>query len=307
MHPLLFKPIYKSSIWGGSALKTMLKRGMEWTSESWEVSDRTEDQCLVEQGDFIGRSLNDLVNRYPEKLLGKNKSFPQFPLLIKLINAQKNLSIQVHPDDETVNYVGGEPKTEAWYVLKANPDSKIYVGWNQHVSKDTIYHAIHQKTLPDLLCSYSVKAGDMVFLPGGLVHAIGEGCVIYEVQQNSNTTFRLYDWDRLGKDGKPRALHIEQAMKVVERSCIHSPFIKATQGIFCSLFQFREIVASEYQQQETMDFLFPIDGAMTLYTNSQSWTVPQYRTVALPAKTPSIESIQPASTKCLLVRLPQDL
>lgn len=303
MKPLLLSPIYKSSLWGGAALKRRIKRGLDHTSESWELSDRQADQCLIEKGEFIGWTLNRLLSAFSRELIGYPSSYQRFPLLMKLINAQQKLSIQVHPNEKTSKIVGGEPKTEAWYVLHADPGAKVYVGWNQAVSKALIKEALFRKKIPELLCSYSVNSGDMIYLPGGLVHAIGEGCLIYEVQQNSDTTFRLYDWERVDAHGIPRPLHINEAMDAMHYLPLNSPFVPANQGIHCPFFQFKEILSCEYKHQKTFDCLFPITGNLILSFQGSSWVIPQFRTAILPANLDQIDTISPSSVKCLLVRL----
>ena len=222
LYPLRFEPIYRKYLWGGTRFQSVLNRDLppdEIFSESWELSDHGEDQSVVTSGPLSGETLGTLVNRYGEELFGvKGGEFSQFPLLVKFIDAAKNLSLQVHPDDAMGATLDppDSGKTEAWIVLDAEPGSKIYAGLQQGVTRDDLAQAIENGTAADLLCTFEARPGDCVFIPAGTVHAIGQGLLIAEVQQSSDTTFRLFDWNRVGPDGKPRPLHIEQGLKATK-------------------------------------------------------------------------------------------
>jgi mannose-6-phosphate isomerase len=217
LYPLLFKPVYKSHIWGGTRIAERFARAGTHTpcAESWEIADRPEGESLVTNGPLAGRSLHDLVASMKRSLVGTDCKSSVFPLLIKVLDAQQRLSVQVHPDTNSAAAHGGEPKTEMWYVLAAEPGARLFTGLKPGTSAESFLKAVEQDRVEELLGSVPAKAGTAVFVPGGLVHAIGEGCLLLEVQQNSDTTHRVYDWKRVGKDGKPREMHIERAMKVI--------------------------------------------------------------------------------------------
>ena len=216
-YPLFFSPVYKDYIWGGDRIPRLFDRepcsGI--CAESWEVSDREEGQSIVRNGPLAGRGLSELVATDAEALLGRVNPGGGFPLLVKLIDARQRLSVQVHPDDEAAARYGGEAKTEMWYVLEAEADACVFAGVRPGTTADDFRAALEEERLEDVLNAVPVKPGMAVFMPGGRVHAIGEGCLLLEVQQNSNTTYRVYDWGRLGHDGKPRDLHIKQAFEVI--------------------------------------------------------------------------------------------
>ncbi|HMO03342.1 MAG TPA: class I mannose-6-phosphate isomerase [Kiritimatiellia bacterium] len=217
--PLSFKPVYQTYLWGGRQLVDRLARTDAPASgpvaESWELSDRTDGMSLVAGGTFAGTSLRSLMTEHRDAVIGKAACPGPFPLLIKVIDARETLSVQVHPDDAAAARGIGEAKSEAWYVLDAQPGACVYRGFRPGTTEAEAYTAIAEGRVADLLVRQSVVPGDTIYIPGGTVHAIGEGCLLLEVQQNSNTTYRLFDWNRTGPDGKPRALHLEEARQVI--------------------------------------------------------------------------------------------
>ncbi len=215
--PLFFKPVYQDYLWGGSRIPVSFGRTLPpgRYAEAWEIADRTEGQSVVESGPLAGRTLRELAGADGEGLLGVRVPPGRFPLLIKLIDARETLSVQVHPNNANAYRTGGEPKTEMWYVLEAAPDACVYAGLRAGVTEAALRAALADNTVQDLMVRLPVRPHDALFVPGGRVHAIGAGCLILECQQNSNTTYRLYDWGRAGPDGKPRQLHIEPALKVI--------------------------------------------------------------------------------------------
>lgn len=218
LYPLLLKPVYKDYLWGGERISQVFRRDLPpgVYAESWEVSDRPEGQSIVAEGKLSGHPLGDIVRSYGKALLGSDVASARFPWLIKLIDARTNLSVQVHPDDRTAREVGGEAKTEAWYVLADTPGAAVYAGFKPGVDEPTFRRALAANTVEELLEKILVKSGDLVYVPGGLAHAIGAGCLLLETQQNSNTTYRVYDWGRVGNDGQPRELHVEKAVQVMD-------------------------------------------------------------------------------------------
>lgn len=214
---LKLKPALKDYLWGGTSLMKHFETDSDKISEAWVLSCHKDGKSTVINGELSGKTLDEVIDIWgKEKTLGAAAaSFDSFPILIKLIDAKQNLSVQVHPDDEYALKVEGEyGKTEMWYILDAKEGAGIYYGFKSDISKEQLKNAIEENTLTDLLKFVEVKKGECYFIPAGTVHAIGAGLTIAEVQQNSNTTYRVYDFGRVGADGKPRELHIEKAMEV---------------------------------------------------------------------------------------------
>jgi len=222
LYPLTFKPIFKEIIWGGSDI--LPYKGIQTDSrkigESWELSHVSENFSVVANGSLKGKTIDELIKEYGARLLGKKvieQSGDTFPLLIKFIDARDNLSIQVHPDDALAkarhNSLG---KTEMWYVVKATPDAILYSGFTQQINADEYVKRVEDNSIMDVLKCYNVNAGDVFFLPAGRVHAIGSGCFIAEIQQTSNITYRIYDYNRKDSNGNGRELHTEQAKDAID-------------------------------------------------------------------------------------------
>lgn len=217
-YPLLLQPVYMDYVWGGTRLaETYGRTGTpDICAESWEVSNRPEGMSIVTNGPLAGKTLTDLVASCGKDLVGTKDRPDQFPVLIKLIDARRRLSLQVHPNDSNAALCGGDPKTEAWYVLDAAPDATVIAGLRKQTDADALRAAIDAGNAEELLMSLPAKPGTVIYIPGGRLHAIGEGCLLLEVQQSSNTTYRVYDWGRLGNDGQPRELHVDKAMQVID-------------------------------------------------------------------------------------------
>jgi mannose-6-phosphate isomerase len=217
LHPLCFRPVYKDYIWGGDRIIGLYGRGEPpgIYAESWEVSDRAEGMSVVSKGPLAGRTLHELVREFGAEILGARVRATAFPLLIKLIDSRERLSVQVHPNDESAKRYGGEAKTEMWYVLAAEPGAGVFAGFRSGVGEREFDEAARSKRFEDLLNFVPVAKGEAVFVPGGRVHAIDAGCLLLEVQQNSNTIYRIHDWDRVGRDGRPRPLHLAEARRVI--------------------------------------------------------------------------------------------
>lgn len=217
LEPLKFTPVYQDYVWGGDRIRTKFnRRDMPIPcAESWEIADRPEGMSIVAEGRFAGTSLNDLVVVYGEKLLGRGRKDRRFPLLIKIIDAREPLSVQVHPSEESAERFGGEPKTEAWHILEGGP---LYASFKRPSRKKELLQAIQEERVGELLQKIDARAGETLFIPGGRIHAIGSGCMLFEVQQNSNSTFRVYDWGRKG-----RALHLDEACNCIKFDDTASP------------------------------------------------------------------------------------
>ncbi len=216
LYPLLLQPSLHVKVWGGRRLATYLHKSLptdEPYGESWEL----HDTAIVENGALAGQTLGDVLKCYGVKLVGEgNNPDEGFPLLAKLLDASDWLSVQVHPNDEQARRLEGDPrgKTEAWVILVAEPDAKLVIGVKTGTTREQLAQAIRDGYLEDLLVFADVKAGDVVYLAANTIHAIGPGLLIYEIQQSSDVTYRLYDWNRLGLDGEPRELHIEKGTQV---------------------------------------------------------------------------------------------
>lgn len=213
------KPVFKDYIWGGTRLKDDFgfESNLDKLAEVWMLACHKDGKSIIENGEYAGKTLEDIIDEIGAvKVIGtKSEKFPYFPVLIKLIDAKDNLSIQVHPDNEYAQKVEHEfGKTEIWYVLDAEPDATLIYGFKEKISADEFKNAIESNTLLDVLNVVNVKKGDLFFIEAGTVHAIGKGTLIAEIQQNSNSTYRVYDYGRVGNDGKPRELHIKKAVDV---------------------------------------------------------------------------------------------
>ena len=221
LHPLRFEPIYKRLIWGGRRLATVLSKpigeGSEF-AESWEIADHRGDVSRVAEGPLTGLTLRDLGTRHGEALFGPAVGRrDQFPLLVKFIDAQQDLSVQVHPDDALGRTLADDNgKTETWVIVHAEPGSRIYAGLQPGVTRAALARAIDEGIVESLIHSFPARAGDCILIPAGTVHAIGAGVVLAEVQQMSDATFRLHDWGRVGADGRPRRLHLDEALQAID-------------------------------------------------------------------------------------------
>ena len=221
VYPLIFEPIYKPRIWGGRNLERLLGKALpagQAIGESWELADLPSDASVVANGPQKGRSLHEVMQRWGKDLLGSAGLYRgRFPLLIKFLDAEDILSVQVHPDKEAAAELGGDldPKYEAWYVVEARPGAVIYCGLKAGVSREMLVAASRDGTVGDLLNKFEAHAGDCFYLPAGTVHALGAGLVIAEPQTPSDVTYRLFDWNRVDpKTGKGRELHLEQGIRV---------------------------------------------------------------------------------------------
>jgi mannose-6-phosphate isomerase len=216
-YPLSFEPILKSLIWGGRRLGSLLSKSIgkgDHYAESWEIADHRDDVTRVHNGPLAGVSLRELVREHPNELLGSHVHSTQFPLLVKFLDAHAVLSVQVHPDDERGKRLAHDNgKTEAWIIIHAEPKSKIYAGLREGVTRTEFEDGMKSGRVEPLLHSFEPSPGDCVFVPAGIVHAIGAGIVLAEIQQTSDATFRVYDWGRVGADGKPRTLHPREALE----------------------------------------------------------------------------------------------
>lgn len=215
MEPLKLKPYFKDYIWGGEKLRTIYNKETDLfpIAESWELSCHKDGYSIISGGEYDGKTLYEYIQENPQSL-GTNVKGGELPILIKLIDAADNLSVQVHPSDEQAKlWEGQNGKTEMWYVMDAQEGSIITYGLREDTTKEELASSIEENRVEALLNSVPSKKGDVFFVEAGTIHAIGKGNLICEIQQNSNVTYRLYDYQRVGKDGKPRELHIEKGVK----------------------------------------------------------------------------------------------
>ncbi|MDR1688417.1 MAG: class I mannose-6-phosphate isomerase [Clostridiales bacterium] len=259
-YPLVFESIYKEMVWGGEKLNNIYGRTSPYahTGESWDISCRKDEMSIVKNGEYSGETFLSVINKNVRGFLGENfKNFSDFPLLVKLIDARDFLSVQVHPGDdyarEKENYPRG--KNEMWYILSAEPESYLIVGLKGGVTKEMFQGAIENGTATDCLNKMPVTEGDIINIPAGLIHAIGKGIVLAEVQQNSDITYRVYDYNRVGLNGEKRELHIEKSLDVIDFSgkLSTAKVIPSANGGSCSAGNIRECIKNKYFSINMLD------------------------------------------------------
>lgn len=229
------EPVYKDYIWGGNKLNESYgkKSGLAVTAESWELSCHKDGMCRIVDGEYAGRTLLDVISDDSSALGEKAARFEFFPILIKFIDAHSDLSVQVHPSDEyALKNEGQYGKTEMWYVVEAEDDAKLVYGLNRQIDREEFARLAQGPELMDVLNFVPVKKGDVFFIPSGVIHAIGKGLLICEIQQNSNLTYRVYDYDRRDASGNKRPLHVEKAIEVSKLSV--EPLNTSGTPVFCN-------------------------------------------------------------------------
>lgn len=294
--PLFMEPIYKDYIWGGTRLKEYLKKDIktETAAESWEMSTNDAGLSKIQTGQTLKELFEDLSIK--EEIFGtKTKNVKEFPLLIKFIDAKDNLSVQVHPDDEyALKYENDKGKTEMWYVMDCDENAKIICGIKESIKQEEIANIIHTGKIREILNEVSIHKGDVIFIPSGTIHAILKGTLICEIQQNSNLTYRVYDWDRIGKDGKPRELHIEKAIDVIKQDLKQKIVTTSNQKldtsnnvITCDYFKVDTIsIGSKYKQissPETFEAIMVVEGNGKIQTNGKEYTIKLGDSFIIPA------------------------
>jgi mannose-6-phosphate isomerase len=216
---LTFKPLYMERIWGGRKLQTCFDRILPSSNpigESWELVDREDAQSIVSETKFRGASLHEIWTNYRHEIFGEGYDSERFPILIKILDASDTLSLQVHPGRAGTINILAEPKTEFWYFVTTDDGAEIYVGLKDGVGRTDFETALESGQVLEFLHRVPTRSDTYIFIPGGRLHAIGAGNVLFEIQQNSDTTYRVFDWNRLGLDGKPRQLHIEESLRCVD-------------------------------------------------------------------------------------------
>lgn len=304
LYPLLFDPILKERIWGGTKLKTYLNKTIssEITGESWEISTVTNDVSVVSNGVLKGKNINELIALAPNDFLGSSvvrRFGNQFPLLFKFIDAKEDLSIQLHPNDALAkkrhNSFG---KTEMWYVMQADENSRLVVGFKKDSNKEEYLNHLENKSIVSLLNEMPVKKGDVFFLETGTIHAIGAGVVIAEIQQTSDITYRIYDWDRVDANGNGRELHTDLALDAINYSKTNSKIEyptfenKSNEVVDCPYFKTNVIPLhgnySWAKKQEAFTVLMCTEGQFEFDYDEEKFILKAGNTILLPA---SLEGI----------------
>ncbi|MBI3879877.1 MAG: class I mannose-6-phosphate isomerase [Verrucomicrobia bacterium] len=233
LYPLTFHPIFKERVWGGRRLAELFGKRLPAGAvigESWEITDRPEGVSVIGNGPLAGKNLRWLMENGARDLLGPAKSAAggRFPLLVKLLDAREKLSLQVHPPAHKAAELHGEPKTEMWYFAECDPGADIFTGLKRGVTPDEFKRRVGDGTVAECFHRHEVKCGDAMFLPSGRVHALGAGSVLFEIQQNSDTTYRVFDWNRTGLDGQPRELHVAQALASIDFADFEPPLLNTS-------------------------------------------------------------------------------
>ena len=282
LYPLKLKPVYKEPIWGGTWLRDKFGKEIpsDSTGESWEIACHPNGISMIDNGHLKGKSLQEVIWQYQEEILGSRigkEGAEKFPLLVKILDASDKLSVQVHPEDDYAKkYENGElGKTEMWYVIDAKPDAKLVYGVKAGTTPQQFEQAIKDGVLEHYLNFVEVKAGDVFFIPATMLHAIGEGILIAEIQQNSDTTYRVYDWNRTDDEGNPRELHVQKALDVTNLSdvtgrekaegvTINEGGNKRTFLVACKYFATERIevqrILQEISHKEKFDMLIFLEG-----------------------------------------------
>jgi mannose-6-phosphate isomerase len=313
LHPLTFETIFKDKIWGGQKIKTVLGKDFSQLpncGETWEISGVAGNISVVAEGPLKGQSLQELLEHYKDELVGKHvyeRFGNEFPLLVKFIDANDDLSIQVHPNDELAKKRHNIPgraafgKTEMWYILAADEGATLNSGFNREVTKDEYVKAVADNTLMDLLNIEPVSAGDVFFLPAGRVHYIGKGILLAEIQQTSDITYRIYDFDRTDDKGQKRELHTELAVDAIDythydhyKTPYDSQPNQSVNAVTCDYFvtnvlKFDQEVLHDYTHLDSFVILVCVDGSLTVETGD-GYRIPlkMGQCVLLPASTTQV-------------------
>lgn len=303
--PLRFKPVLKEYLWGGRRLGSVLGKPIgrsEHYAESWEVVDHGADQSVAAVGPLAGKTLHEIVTEHGEALFGRHRPRRQFPLLFKFLDAQQTLSVQVHPNDEqgarlTPPDLG---KTEAWIVLAAEPGSKIYAGLRPGVDRERLERELAGGTCYVCLHQFEPAVGDCVFLEAGTVHALGAGLMIAEIQQSSNTTYRLFDWNRVDRDGRPRQLHIQESLETIDYQrgpvSAQRPVATGRPGVE-RLVECDKFVLDRWRGEgaavacggdERFHILAVVEGDVVITAGGQEQSLPRGNTTLVPASCSSV-------------------
>lgn len=308
MYPLKFKPIYKEKIWGGSRLKnTLNKKGVSgnFCGESWEISGLEGDVSIVENGYLAGEDLRSLIKKFKGDLLGKKiyqRFGEEFPLLIKFLDAAQNLSIQVHPDDALAQKRGeGMGKTEMWYVLEAESDAVLISGFNRPLNKKIYLEYFENARLEEILNTEKVQKGDVFFIPAGRVHTIGKGILLAEIQQTSDTTYRIYDYDRTDSDGNKRELHTQEALEAIDYEFYQeykTQYSRQKDVVLADcphfsthLLSITKSVVKNYQDLDSFVIYICVEGAINIDYEEEYFSLKLGESILIPASITALQLI----------------
>lgn len=266
-----FQPIYQTRVWGGRTLESRFGRQLpdaeQPFGESWEISARQEaDSPVISEGEFHGKTLTELWSdpQSREAVFGPSAAEGErFPLLCKILDARDKLSIQVHPPQQVADQLGGEPKTEVWYIADADEGAELYVGVKQGVTEESFRSALENGTVDKEVHVLYPKKGDYIFIESGRLHAIGAGLLIYEIQQNSDTTYRVFDWNRVGLDGTPRDLHVEESMMCIDFTDVEPVLDSSDSEVICECDYFR---LEEHELSENESIADKVNGRFAIVT-----------------------------------------
>jgi mannose-6-phosphate isomerase len=322
MTPLKFKPILKTLVWGGEKIAPYkgIETAQEHIGESWELSGVPGNESIVAEGPLEGKSIAQLVRQFKGELVGEHvygNTGDEFPLLVKFIDAQKDLSIQVHPNDELAGKRhGSKGKTEMWYVVSADPGAHLLVGLKEPIGPEEYGRRVADGSIVDVLVRYDVQPGDVFFLPAGRIHAICSGCFVAEIQQTSDITYRIYDYNRPGLDGKPRQLHTELAREAIDYKVYPSYRTDYTPA------EDEEVILADcpYFTTSVLDLTLPyakdlseidsflvamcLEGSGTLEVDGEEVPVQQGETVLIPASADDLCLVPDACMKVLISFIP---
>lgn len=322
LYPLKFKPIFKDKIWGGQKIKTEL--GMDYDDlpncgEVWVVSGVKGNESTVSNGFLKDNELNELIEIYMADLVGEkvfDKFGEEFPLLIKFIDANDWLSIQVHPDDNLAKKRKiGQGKTEMWYTLGADKDTKLISGFNREIDKDEYLENLEKGSIKEVMNYEDVEKGDVFFMPAGRVHAIGPGMLLAEIQQTSDTTYRIYDWDRIGVDGNPRELHTEDAIDAIDfkkydnyKTDYKSKLNKSSEIVKCDKFitnilEFDKPLSKDIETLDSFIIYIGVEGDTILVWDEGDIKLSIGEAVLVPAYLSQINLVPKTKSKLLEVYL----
>ena len=302
-----FEPLLKQTLWGGDKIIPFkhLKDNLETVGESWEISGVKDNETIVAEGPQKGKSLNELVREMKGQLVGEEnyqRFGDEFPLLIKFIDARRDLSIQVHPTDEIAQRQGKRRgKTEMWYALESAPGAQLYNGLKQQITPDAYKQMVENDTITDALARYEVQEGDVFFIPAGRIHAIGAGCFVAEIQQTSDVTYRIYDFKRKDKNGNYRELHTELAAESIDYTVL--PNYRAeykhikNEGIqvascpyfTTAVYDLDEPMTLDYTELDSFVILIAVKGEGTIIANGEETTFRMGDTILLPATTGEVK------------------
>lgn len=323
LYPLKFKPIFKDKIWGGSRIREKL--GLDFAplpncGEAWLLSGVHDGESIITEGYLAGNTLNEVLEIYMDELVGQkvyDRFGSEFPILVKIIDAHDWLSIQVHPDDALAARRGtGYGKTEMWYILDAEPGAELISGFNQAMTREEYLSALNQGTLKEKMNYEKVAEGDVFFIPAGRVHALGPGILLAEIQQTSDTTYRIYDWNRVDASGQPRELHTELAVEAIDFSMpehfrngytleqnnpvplVECPFFTT------KLLAVDEFIELDYSDLDSFVILICLEGTVILRQEEQDYSLSAGEAMLLPATAEMIELVVEVPSRLLEVTIP---